>query len=241
MRVFSLFVAGMFLAASVSAAPLTISNITGQWQNPDADGATAPTVTINNAGGSAQDEIRWGLGFPNPADPNSGYLFDPEDGAIVPALNSVFALGVFTHENFPISPFGFFGAEYDLSFDTNGVPNTLNNVFVFDHNETPNDGPCPVGVPPCADIVTVSQTIFNQIIDVDGELYFFNLLGFSTDGGNTFSTTFISGEGNANVAVLYAQVTETAIPQVPEPASLGLIGVGLALIGHQVRRRRKTN
>jgi hypothetical protein len=42
------------------------------------------------------------------------------------------------------------------------------------------------------------------------------------------------------MAVLYATVTATAIPEVPEPASLGLIGAGLALVAHQIRRRRNS-
>jgi hypothetical protein len=214
-RVLSLSLAGLFLATSVSADPLTISNITGSWQNPILDAETAPTLVVSNQAGSLADEINWGTGVPATG-PISGYVLDPRDGSIVDVpLDSVFALADFTHNNFPINPSGFTGVEYDLTFDTNGIPTTLNNVFVFSHNETPNDGDCPVGNVPCADIVTVSQTTFNQIIDVNGEFYFFNLLGFSTDGGQTFSNVYISQENGSNMAVLYATVTATAIPEVP--------------------------
>ena len=241
MRVLSFSLAGLFLAASVSAAPLTLSNIAGSWQNPVLDGPTAATYVENNQAGSAADEINWGIASPPELLNISGYILDPVDGSIVDVpLNSVFALANFTHNNFPINPSGFTGVEYSLTFDTNGIPTSLNNVFVFSHNETPNAGPCTVGVEPCADIVTISQTTLNQVITVGTDNFFFNLLGFSTDGGNTFSNVFISEEDGQRQAVLYAQVTATRIPEVPEPASLGLIGAGLALVAHQIRRRRNS-
>src|SRR5687768_941697 len=79
MRVLSGVLAAFVLSASAaSAGPLTLSNATGGWDplSVNADAATAATVSINNQGGSAVDEISWG-----DADPQSQYDFDPVDGS----------------------------------------------------------------------------------------------------------------------------------------------------------------
>lgn len=221
------------LAGSASAASLSISNVLGDWANP-----TGGVPTIVNAAAQGTDTARWGV----PLNVNqSGYDFTPTAGVINPTLGVAFSLGNFVHHNNPVTNDGsvITGIDYSFSLDTNGIPSNLADIFHFDHNETPNAEPCPTpsGVP-CDDIVTVSSLNLDAIINVGGDIYFFNLLGFSTNGGATISSTFFSQEGGQNSAQLYAVVTAQPLA-TPEPGSLVLIGTGLAGAITRIRRRKR--
>ena len=56
--------------------------------------------------------------------------------------------------------------------------------------------------------------------------YFFNLLGFSQDGGTTIDSSYITQENALNTSDLYGIITTTQI-SVPEPFTLLLLGLGL--------------
>ena len=54
------------------------------------------------------------------------------------------------------------------------------------------------------------------------------LMGFSSDGGNTFVSEFDSPEESIAEAMLYAQIRAKSIPEPTTIAGLGLFGVYLA-------------
>ena len=167
------------VASAANADPLNITNITGGWDNA----VPAVVATINNAAGQGTDTIRWPANETN----QSGYNFTPANDILNAALSTPLLLGTFQHINLPISA-AITSVSYDFAFATNGTPNALSDTFLFTHDETPNAP----GPPASDDHVLVSSVSLNQLINVNGEFYFFNLLGFSTDGGVTFSNSFTS-------------------------------------------------
>jgi len=206
-------------AVPAGAGPFDLTNISATWENPT--GGTSVT-------GAGTNSITWGDGVA----PDSGYLF----AAGVDTLNALVGvpllLGEFTHFNEVIPVPNLTGVDLNFSFDTNGLPGSVNAVFPFAHDETPNN----TGTSPADDdIVTIITPLVNVPILVGTDLYFFNLLGFSTDGGLTFQNVFSSPEGGHNTARLYGQLTTEP---VPDPASLLLFGGALTAVAMRMRRAR---
>jgi hypothetical protein len=215
--VFSLMVLGLiFGTASLAvAASIPINLVDGDWDN------AVPGVAIVNSGTSGGlSTARWGTstGFGQ-----SGYDFLSTPTPFNADSSGIqFVLGEFTHQNWPIN--GTSLSTIDLLFRIGiDVLPPLSATFAFSHNETPNGG-CPA--PGCPDVVTLVDPSLNSAFTYLGENYFFSLLGFSQDGGNTIKTEFTTIEGQANTASLYGVITERPIG-TPEPLTLLLLGLGL--------------
>ena len=209
------------VSAPAGAGPIDLTSISGTWQNP---------VGGDNVTGEGTSAISWGDGLL----PDSGYLFEPGADLLGAAIGVPLLLGTFTHFNEEIPLPALTAVDLDFGFHTNGVPGSAGGVFTFAHNETPND----TGTSPADDdIVTITAPIVNIPITVGTDVYFFNLLGFSVDGGVTFQNVFSSVEGGHNAALLYGQLTTAP---VPEPANLLLFGGAMLALAVRMRRWRPT-
>jgi hypothetical protein len=206
-------------AVPAGAGPFDLTNISGTWHDP---------VGGSSVAGEGTSTITWGDGVA----PDSGYQFAPGVDILDAAVDVPLLLGEFTHFNEVIPVPNLTAVDLHFGFDTSGAPASVSAIFPFAHNETPNS----TGSSPADDdIVTITTPVVNVPIMVGTDLYFFNLLGFSIDGGVTIQNVFSSPEGGTNSAQLYGQLTSEP---VPEPASLLLLGGALTAVAMRLRRTR---
>ena len=224
--IFGLLTLGLVFGSTSFAGAIEIQSVSGAWQNAVVQDPAWTAYTIDNSGNPVT--IYWGL--PASQSGQSGYEFMPEETPFEALTDgSAFALGTFTHENRPIYALtyssGYYGSgsllsvELALDLGIEGL-GPVNAVFEFDHNETPNTNPDP------RDIVTLTNPIVNEVFTYEGFEYYFNLIGFSQDGGATISNVFYTDEDATNTAMLYAKITSEPIG-TPEPTTMLLLGLGL--------------
>jgi len=204
-----------------AATNLTVNTVDGSWLNAEPAGPSAsyyPTIS-NGASPGVVDTVRWG----RPAETlQSGYDFLAKSTPFSATVDgSAFALGTFTHLNYPIYEPSLTSIDLNVALNIQGF-GSFTPTFHFNHTETPNVN----GNELDNDLVTLTNPALNASFDDGINTYYFSLIGFSTDGGATITSSFSTVENQSNSAILYARITSKPIT-TPEPLTALLIGLGL--------------
>ncbi|MBS7812014.1 THxN family PEP-CTERM protein [Roseococcus pinisoli] len=229
----ALSMAVIFGPAVASAASVTINATAPSWSN--VVGGTNVNTGTSGTGNNTVTQVHWG----SPSNSQSGLGFNPANPpAAVVNTDTTFLLGTLTHYNEPINS-GTAASSARLNLATTiagAVPSTQTFSYQFLIDETPNTPPCAYpSTTPCADRITFNNLTTSSSFMIGGVPYTIELLGFSSNGGATISSSFISQEGGSNSIQLYARIT-TPTP-VPEPASFAILGAGL--LGLAAARKRR--
>lgn len=118
-----------------------------------------------------------------------------------------------------------------------GPVNSTTLDITFD--ETLNSGSCPGGNPHgtvCDDIFTLTGALSPITFEIDGQLYEASFRLADGPGAIVEGDTIYTAELSPGTAVMYVQ---GRIDTIPLPGVLALMGMGLMMIGWQVRGRRK--
>ncbi len=173
---------------------------------------TSISVGLTRLTGMNTNQVSWGR-YANRARRQSGYRFV---GQTVPLRldGQEFVLGTFTHNNFPIYSMRFnrFSINLEVSVVLNEGGLKRNFNFTFNHYETPNRG----SRQQQADQVSLTSIRTTETVELHGEAYAIEIVGFKQDGQIT--NHFTSFENAANSAVIVAKLIKIAQPK-PEPVS----------------------
>lgn len=248
MRSFIFTVLGIAAMAAVPAQadPTFSGTAVGSWSNPVAGAENpSPTYTITNLDSSTGGKAIFSFGQAIPT-PNV-FTFDGA-GSDSSALVSAFA-GVSSGQLFDVGHFTYLngttntgtavdsvslGIALSLTSPSDADPAASFYSYNFGIDLTPNTTGNPLLD---ADIVTILNGITATTFTSGGSLYTLALQGFSTDGGVTFTSQFLSPEGSTATADIYARIIPS-VTDVPEPFTVSLFGAGLAGVS-AIRRRRK--
>jgi hypothetical protein len=231
------FVACAAIGTNANAGYFT-GSATGSWDESSLEHSDPIKYKIRNRddknNGTAQ--FNWGEGVYNRNNNNQftfdGVGSDPWDTDWTADVDETFLLGDFWYRNEMTYDSGGqdeIDLDIAIALSTPGIESigfTFSNSFSI--NNTLDEGWW--GTP---DIVNLTDTTGNSFT-YNGTQYVLDILGFRTNSGQPFVTEFVNPEGGTIHAGLYGKISQTGGAQVPEPATIFLLGSGLlGLFGYR--------
>lgn len=213
----------------------------GSWEMPVAQDRSG-YEWLSNENSGTDNRLTWGIGASGSF---SNYV--QYDGVnFNSGLNSLFNLGNLSYRNgATYFTFAFERGKRDADIPlkiamslVSPSPVTLSFNFLFNILTTPNVTGDPVLDGDRLRFSMAGST--SQTLNYGGIDYTLQLLGFSSDGGNTVFSEFNSPEGTTATASLYGKITGVERPAEPVPEPITLMGSALGLLGLRLASGRRS-
>lgn len=200
---------------------------------PGANGCGLAFSGAQEVGPDGYTTVDW---FSNGGVGPSGLDIDSLSGTLITGGGWV-DTGVITHRNFilpsPATTLHTLDLLSQFSITSPLLLGPASETFDISFEETANQGGCPPPNPlgsECDDFFTISGLPDPIVFEIDGITYTIEFRLMGGDGFIVEDNTLYTRENEANTLFVQAQVTAR---QVPEPATLGILGLGLLLLNRR--------